>query len=108
MVTGTTVPVVCYRSFWFGTGTSDVRYRNIAFRERYVTETSPKLGAAASLHGAQADPENFGFKQDTTGLFVHKISRRCNMWCGRSRRLKFFALIGDPARVPVTIRFPEP
>ena len=27
----------------FGTGTSDVRYRNIAFRERYVTETSPKL-----------------------------------------------------------------
>ena len=43
MVTGTTVPVVCYRSFWFGTGTSEVRYRNIARRERYVTETSSKL-----------------------------------------------------------------
>ena len=43
MVTGTTVPVVCYRSFWFGTGTSDVRYRNIARRERYVTETSSKF-----------------------------------------------------------------
>ena len=43
MVTGTTAPALCYRSFWFGTGTSDVRYRNIALSKRYVNETSPKV-----------------------------------------------------------------
>ena len=43
LVTGTMVAVVCYQSFWFGTRTSDVWYRNIAFREQYVTETSLKL-----------------------------------------------------------------
>ena len=40
MVTGTRVPVICYRSFWFATGTSHVCYRNMALNEGYVTETS--------------------------------------------------------------------
>ena len=51
---------------------------------------------------------NLGLKQDTTGLFVHQISQRCDLWCGRNRRLKFLVLIRNPARVPVRIRLPEP
>ena len=43
VVTGTTVPAACYRSFWFGIGTSNDRNRNIALRKGYVTETSPKF-----------------------------------------------------------------
>ena len=43
MVTWTMFPVVSYRSFWFGTGISGVRYRNITLRGRYVAKTSPKF-----------------------------------------------------------------
>ena len=30
-------------------------------------------------------------KQDTTGLLIHQISQRCDLWCGRNRRLFFFS-----------------
>ena len=43
MIIGAMVPVVCYRSFWFGTGTVDAHNRNIDIRKRYVTDNLPQL-----------------------------------------------------------------
>ena len=43
----------------------------------------------ASWHTDQS--MKLGLKQDMTGLLVQQISRRCDLWCGKNRRLKFLA-----------------
>ena len=108
MVTGTTVVVVCYRSYWFGTGTSDVRYRNIALESGMLPELRRDFTRCCFTSNATDNSTNLGLKQDMPGLLVHQISQRCYFWCGRDRRLKFFVFIRDPARVSVTMRLLEP
>ena len=85
----------------------------------FVTETLPAASGMLPKHRRNFTrrcfaskgtdrSKNLGLKEDMTGLFVHQISRRCDLWCGSNRRLKFSVLIRDPVRVPVTIRLPEP
>ena len=71
IVTGTTVPVVFYRSFLFVTGIPGVCYRNTALAGRYVTGISSKFHTPLIGHRP-----------------IHKV-RRGDLWGGRNCRLKF-------------------
>ena len=75
-----------------------VCYRNIGPQPAYGYRNSagmlPKLRryfTRLSFASWSTDRSTkLGLKQNTTGLLVHQISRRCDLWCGRNRRLKFF------------------
>ena len=59
---------------------------------RYVTETSPKFHTPLLRFVGHRTIHRLGLKQDVTGLLVHLISRRWDLWCDRNRRLEGFFL----------------
>ena len=71
MVTRTEVPVVCYHSFWFGTGTSDVRYRNIALHDCY-------RNFADIIHATSHELQGLDMHEKAPGESPFKVTRQRN------------------------------